>query len=411
MNVWGSLFLLLSILSIYSIMGTTDFDALFKTNFDYTTQIFLFMGIFLSFAVKTPVWGLNSWLLKAHVESPLGGSIILAGITMLAINLAICWKHLKRLISRKLFAIISCFRDAFLIESFGTLRENDTLKLVNIEEDIELNRIPRGHTLDTTYISSYLAGLIEGDGCIYVPKNTKGAATVTIIFCNKDLPLALIIQKELNTGNIYKIKGKNAYSYVISDLKGLVKITNLINGFMRTPKINKLSNLIDWINIKDSTVKLEKLPLDNSCLSSNAWLAGLIEADGCFYIRVTKNLNCNTQKIACYLELAQKTQDKYSMLDIFTKISEFLSTNIKYKEKSSQYWIRTSKYESNKILVSYLNNYPIFSSKHLDFLSWKEVLNIMIKKEQVNKLEEIKKIKEQMNSKRTRFSWDHLKNF
>lgn len=63
-------------------MGTTDFDALFKTNFDYTTQIFLFMGIFLSFAVKTPVWGLNSWLLKAHVESPLGGSIILAGIVL-----------------------------------------------------------------------------------------------------------------------------------------------------------------------------------------------------------------------------------------------------------------------------------------------------------------------------------------
>nr|YP_007507078.1 NADH dehydrogenase subunit 4 [Ceratocystis cacaofunesta]YP_009704217.1 NADH dehydrogenase subunit 4 [Ceratocystis fimbriata]YP_009710369.1 NADH dehydrogenase subunit 4 [Ceratocystis albifundus]AFO38091.1 NADH dehydrogenase subunit 4 [Ceratocystis cacaofunesta]QEN73780.1 NADH dehydrogenase subunit 4 [Ceratocystis fimbriata]QFX74871.1 NADH dehydrogenase subunit 4 [Ceratocystis albifundus]WPM94741.1 NADH dehydrogenase subunit 4 [Ceratocystis fimbriata]WPM94794.1 NADH dehydrogenase subunit 4 len=81
-TLWGSLFLLLSILSIYSIMGTTDFDALFKTNFDYTTQIFLFMGIFLSFAVKTPVWGLNSWLLKAHVESPLGGSIILAGIVL-----------------------------------------------------------------------------------------------------------------------------------------------------------------------------------------------------------------------------------------------------------------------------------------------------------------------------------------
>jgi NADH-ubiquinone oxidoreductase chain 4 len=81
-TLWGSLFLLLSILSMSSIMGTTDFDALFKTNFNYTTQVFLFIGIFLAFAVKTPTIFLNSWLLKAHVESPLGGSIILAGIVL-----------------------------------------------------------------------------------------------------------------------------------------------------------------------------------------------------------------------------------------------------------------------------------------------------------------------------------------
>jgi len=78
----GSLFLLLSILTMSSLMGTTDFDALYKTNFNYYTQLFLFYGIFIAFAVKTPTIFLNTWLLKAHVESPLGGSIILAGIVL-----------------------------------------------------------------------------------------------------------------------------------------------------------------------------------------------------------------------------------------------------------------------------------------------------------------------------------------
>jgi NADH-ubiquinone oxidoreductase chain 4 len=78
----GSLFLLLSILTMSSIMGTTDFDALYKTNFIYSTQLFLFYGIFIAFAVKTPTIFLNTWLLKAHVESPLGGSIILAAIVL-----------------------------------------------------------------------------------------------------------------------------------------------------------------------------------------------------------------------------------------------------------------------------------------------------------------------------------------
>ena len=53
-----------------------------KLNFEYKTQIILFIGIFIAFAVKTPTIFLNNWLLKAHVESPLGGSIVLAGIVL-----------------------------------------------------------------------------------------------------------------------------------------------------------------------------------------------------------------------------------------------------------------------------------------------------------------------------------------
>lgn len=81
-TLFGSLFLLLSILAMSSVMSTTDFDTLFKGNFFYITQLFLFYGIFIAFAVKTPTIFLNTWLLKAHVESPLGGSIILAAIVL-----------------------------------------------------------------------------------------------------------------------------------------------------------------------------------------------------------------------------------------------------------------------------------------------------------------------------------------
>ncbi|RKF62397.1 NADH-ubiquinone oxidoreductase chain 4 [Erysiphe neolycopersici] len=91
------------IIIMSSIMGTTDFDALYKTNYNYSTELFLFYGIFIAFAIKTPTIFLNT-----HVESPLSGSIILAAISMVALNLANCWKHLAhiftRSISRKLYA-------------------------------------------------------------------------------------------------------------------------------------------------------------------------------------------------------------------------------------------------------------------------------------------------------------------
>jgi NADH-ubiquinone oxidoreductase chain 4 len=56
----GSLFMLLSIISMLSAIGSTSFDILSKTNFVFITQVFLFIGIFIAFAVKTPVIYLNS---------------------------------------------------------------------------------------------------------------------------------------------------------------------------------------------------------------------------------------------------------------------------------------------------------------------------------------------------------------
>src|ERR1700753_743686 len=56
----GSLVMLLSIITIFSLTGTTDFEVLSKSNFLYTTQIFLFIGILIAFSVKTPIIYLNS---------------------------------------------------------------------------------------------------------------------------------------------------------------------------------------------------------------------------------------------------------------------------------------------------------------------------------------------------------------
>jgi len=59
-TLFGSLFLLLSILYILTLVGVSDFDQLFKTNLNYFTQLILFYGIFIAFAVKTPVIFLNN---------------------------------------------------------------------------------------------------------------------------------------------------------------------------------------------------------------------------------------------------------------------------------------------------------------------------------------------------------------
>jgi NADH-ubiquinone oxidoreductase chain 4 len=129
----GSLFLLLSILVMYNIMGTTDFDALYKTNFNYYTQLYLFCGIFIAFAVKTPVIFLNIWLLKAHVESPLGGSILLAGIVLKLSLYGIIRLILPILPKASLYCTYIVYTIGvitIIYASFSTLRTIDVKELI-----------------------------------------------------------------------------------------------------------------------------------------------------------------------------------------------------------------------------------------------------------------------------------------
>jgi NADH-quinone oxidoreductase subunit M len=84
----GSIVMLLSILTLYFLhhqqFGTYSFalDDLMRVNIDLTTQIWLFWGFFLAFAIKVPMFPFHTWLPDAHTEAPTAGSVILAGILL-----------------------------------------------------------------------------------------------------------------------------------------------------------------------------------------------------------------------------------------------------------------------------------------------------------------------------------------
>jgi NADH-ubiquinone oxidoreductase chain 4 len=132
-TLWGSLFLLLSILIISIVVGTTDLDVLFKTNFAYIIQVFLFIGVFIAFAVKTPTIFLNNWLLKAHVESPLGGSIVLAAI-VLKLSLYGVFRLILPILPKAYlnytFVIFAIGIITIIYASFSTLRTTDIKELI-----------------------------------------------------------------------------------------------------------------------------------------------------------------------------------------------------------------------------------------------------------------------------------------
>ena len=75
----GSLFMLLAILEINNYVGSTDFQMISLNEITLESQKLLWLGFFIAFAIKTPLWPMTGWLYRAHADSPLAGSIILAG--------------------------------------------------------------------------------------------------------------------------------------------------------------------------------------------------------------------------------------------------------------------------------------------------------------------------------------------
>ena len=333
-----------------------------------------------------------------------------------ALNLAICWEHFLNILIESQSA-----GNLIDLNLLGILREY-TPEII-CSNSILLNTSNCSNSSKNNYkFASYLTGLIEGDGSIIVPKTERSSKgklnypSIQIVFHLKDLPLALLIQKNLGCGSLIRKKGLNAYTLYINDQKGILNLVNLLNGNMKTPKINSLYNLIDWLNNKNPNLNFTKLPLNSDSLNNDAWLSGMIESDGHFSVRTT--ITGKYPKIECKFELSQRQKDHlgYSNELFLANIAKFLKVSLKNTRENTphpQYRLRTMSLETNLILINYLNEYPLFGSKYLDYINWKEILNLFnpkFKYSQEN-IDKVLNLKSEMNDKRTIFTWNHLNKF
>ncbi|NDF43351.1 MAG: NADH-quinone oxidoreductase subunit M [Actinobacteria bacterium] len=84
-SLFGGLLMLASIIGIFVISGnqigrTFDIAALSTLEIDSTTQNFLFLGFFIAFAIKAPLWPLHTWLPDAAKSATPGTSVLLLGV-------------------------------------------------------------------------------------------------------------------------------------------------------------------------------------------------------------------------------------------------------------------------------------------------------------------------------------------
>jgi len=279
-------------------------------------------------------------------------------------------------------------------------------------------------------LGPYLAGLIEGDGYIGVQdpnSNTKVIyrPKIIIVFNINDKPLAEKLSAELKVGKVINREKAGHVLLQILAKEEVLKIINLINGYMRTPKIEALHRAICWINKQDNTT-IPCLGLDLSPLDSNSWLTGFTDADGNFSITITdrkKKGNIATKRVQTFFRIEVKqnysrkvTQDQggNSYFNILTEIAAFFTVNLYTRTRKTDdkvyyaFLAVAHSSRSHEIIRKYFDNFPLYSSKYLAYKDWCLVQDLHRGNLTKENLDKIKIIKNNFNSKRKVYNFSHL---
>jgi len=315
-----------------------------------------------------------------------------------------------------------------LIGGFGKIKKNSIQmqKYTTLDSKIEEPKL-------RLKLGAYLAGLIEADGSFAIhdkdSKAKKYLPKILIVFSLNDSPLAEKLMSIIKVGKLYNKPQQGCVIWHIQKIEDVIKIINLINGYMRTPKIEALHRAIKWYN-GFYNINIEPLGLDQSPLNSNAWLAGFTDGDGNFIINLVdrkKKGAITTKRVQVFfrIELRQNyhrycsiEQGSTGYFNILSIIARYLEVNLYSRSREQKdkifysYMVVSHNIQSHIKVIEYFDRYPLYSSKYLAYKDWRHVVQEIIlragKPLTVEDILEIEKIKAQFNKKRTQFDFSHL---
>lgn len=132
-TLFGSMIMLISIIYIYIIIGSSNFSIINMYILPNNISIYIFIGIFIGVWVKTPLYPFHIWLPLAHASSSLGGSILLAGIVLKLASytsIRILVYNFQYSISISIPIIVSICIITIIYSNLVTIRMTDTKTII-----------------------------------------------------------------------------------------------------------------------------------------------------------------------------------------------------------------------------------------------------------------------------------------
>jgi len=238
---------------------------------------------------------------------------------------------------------------------------------------------------NTDKFLEWFIGFSEGDGSFIVSNKRN-----YFIINQKDLKILYKIKKILGFGQVFKYTQKNqSYGrFVIQDELNCKRLASIFNGNLVLEKNNlRFKSWLKTLHIQPSEKK-GTLRLDN------AWLSGFIDAEGCFWAKIRKNVNYKLNfKVEKKFIINQKGE-----LPLFYSLRQLFQSHTKIQKQMKQnaiyYKLEFSSMHSTKLLLNYLHRFPCQGEKNIAVIRYRRIYGYLERKEHLTKigLQKIKRL-------------------
>lgn len=214
------------------------------------------------------------------------------------------------------------------------------------------------------------------------------------VLTQKEISILNHVQETLGIGKVSEFE---QFGRLIATSKDDLRIlTTLFNGNLVLDK--RRIQLKRWLvaqNMDPVEITRNVLPL-----LSNAWLSGLIDAEGCFNVTLFKRESM-ALGVQVKLRFMIDQKDSFETLSIIRDQWDMILSNRKLKEGSSGSMHRAeiSSFVRVKPVIDYLSVYRLKTKKNISFEKWVSVYELVCKKAHLTEdgLAEIRKIKKEIN--------------
>nr|YP_009424207.1 putative laglidadg homing endonuclease [Ulva flexuosa]AQS79872.1 putative laglidadg homing endonuclease [Ulva flexuosa]ATP01431.1 hypothetical protein [Ulva flexuosa]QIQ22917.1 small subunit ribosomal RNA [Ulva meridionalis] len=214
-------------------------------------------------------------------------------------------------------------------------------------------RIKQTKPIDSKQLGYFLAGLIDADGHI----NKK---EIVITFHANDLSVAHYLKHVIGHGSIRKLSNKRAYNFEIYSKLGGSQVAKLIENKLRLPL--RISQYNQCLVSKIGCVNTKQ---DQSCLLSNHWLAGFIQGDGSFQIKLLKR---KTGRLRVQLTVQISLKTEYILREIQNKFGGYVG----FRQAHNTYYYSSGSFINAKKFIDYFTIYQVMGSKFKAYCLWEK---------------------------------------
>ena len=215
----------------------------------------------------------------------------------------------------------------------------------------------------------WLIGFAEGDGGFSIDK--RGYLVFKITQSSVDAQVLFYIKKELGFGSVsVQSKLNKTHQYRIRDKDNLLKIIKIFNGNLITK--HKKSQFKSWLEAFNLKYKTNIIHIESNEKVNlyNAWLSGFTDAEGCFTSSAYLS-NTGKQVVTVRYVISQKDDVEFSK-----SLANIIDGYITQIKSYNGYNTVVNFGKLNKIL-SYLHDYPLKTKKHVSYLRWLKVYNLV----------------------------------